>query len=248
MKNPSRWRLFLLMLALVVVPPRLSAFRDYCFPARGGARPDDHAEESVWGALVRQSSRALAATARGSTRVAADLVRPKEVAWDELVGWWHLDVALDDDADEPFLTVEITPHGRARWTTADGVTHEYTVEFRPAAWPRSARLKFGSKHFYYQCTVQRKLANLDILKLRGKIYAVRRFQGKVQVGSFVGRRRVVVMKEELEDEYDDDESEEVEETDTNDAVSAAQEASDNDHQSEEDEANQEEYSEWDEEG
>ena len=144
--------------------------------------------------------------------MAADLVRPKDVKWEELVGWWRFDIARDDadynssDNNIQALTVQITKQGRARFTTANGEEMDLAVEFRPASWPRSAKLKFGTKSLWYECTVQRKLANLEILKLRGRIYAMRRFQGKVQIGTFVGRRRVVVM-DGMEEEYEEDEYE-----------------------------------------
>lgn len=191
--------------------------------------PSDSSSSSMFSSIVRQSTKALAATARGSTRVAADLVRPKEVDWNELVGWWRLDIARDDDDDnynyndndsddsgQRIITLQITRHGKARYTDAHGVLHESTVDFRPASWPRSAKLKFGGdkngNNIIYECTIQRKLANLDILKLRGKIYVSRRFQGKVQVGTFVGRRRVVIAEEQQQenDEEDGEEEEEAE--------------------------------------
>lgn len=148
--------------------------------------------------------------------MAADLVRPKDVDWNELVGWWRLDIALDEQREEndtPPLAVRITGNGRAHFTDVDGLERDVAVEFRPASWPRSAKLKFATKDLIYECSVQRKLANLEILKLRGKVYTMRRFQGKVQVGSFVGRRRVVIMdddddeeeEEEPDEEYDSEE-------------------------------------------
>jgi hypothetical protein len=120
---------------------------------RGGARHDHNDNDnSIFASLVRQSSRALAATARGSTKVAADLIRPKDVAWDELVGFWKIDLSFDDRGGVPPLTIHLTRDGRAQWTTNNGDENDYKVEFRPAAWPRFARLKFGSPKFYYQCT------------------------------------------------------------------------------------------------
>ena len=104
------------------------------------------------------------------------------------------------------MTIQIMPNGRVRVQQQDQ-EEELLIDFRPASWPRSAKLKFGQgskkQGFLYECTVQRKLANLDILKLRGKIYVMRRFQGKVQVGTFLGRRRIVVMDEEDEDQEED---------------------------------------------
>jgi hypothetical protein len=186
------WTVLLLLPLPVVSSSRKDVRLDLIgLPLRGGARRDDgdDSSSSIFTSLVRQSSRILSATARGSTQVAADLIRPKDVSWDELVGFWRLDMSLDDRGGVPPLTIQLTIDGHAKWTTNSGDNndtsqqqqHDYKVEFRPAAWPRSARLKFGNpKKFYYQCTVQRKLANLDILKLRGKVYAIRRFQGKVQ--------------------------------------------------------------------
>lgn len=228
--------------------------------ARGGARRegDDNSSSSssssIFSSIVRTSTKALAATARGSTHLAADLVRPKEVAFQELVGWWRLDIALlDDDNDHaPPMTIQITPQGRVRLAAAgEQQEQEFPLDFCPASWPRSAKLKFGGSQkggggggYIYECTVQRKLANLDILKLRGKIYVIRRFQGKVQVGTFVGRRRVVVMEDE-DDEAEQD-SEEFEE----DEYDADEGYDDNDQEEEEEEvANQESdgQSEWGEE-
>eukprot|EP00977_Amphora_coffeiformis_P019344 scaffold7174_cov143-Amphora_coffeaeformis.AAC.3 len=186
---------------------------------RGGAHDHDSSESSssssILSSIVRQSSKALAATARGSTKLAADLVRPKEVDWGELVGWWRLDIALEGTSNTPPMTVQITRDGRARFADVQNQEYDVAVEFRPASWPRSAKLKFASKEhgLLYECTVQRKLANLEILKLRGKIYSMRRFQGKMQVGTFVGRRRVVILdgeqREEDSEEYDDDSEEEL---------------------------------------
>ena len=88
---------------------------------RGGGNPKDD-ESSIFGSLIRQSGKALAATARGSTRVAADLVRPKDVDWKELVGYWRLDVALDNDSSS-ILTIQLTPNRRVRFTDAAGVDH-----------------------------------------------------------------------------------------------------------------------------
>jgi hypothetical protein len=198
---------------------------------RGGSRE----EGSILSAIVRQSTQALAATARASTQIAADLVRPKEVDWKELVGWWRLDMAREDTAEVPPLTVQLTRQGVARFTDEDGHEREYAVEFRPASWPRSARLRFGSKKdgLLYECTVQRKLANLEILKLRGRVFVRRRFQGKVPVGTFIGRRRVVIVDgdgdhnddddEEEEDEYDDDDDEDDDEYDEYDGEGAQDE-------------------------
>ena len=214
---------------------------------RGGAYRDgddnssSSSSSSIFSSIVRTSTKALAATARGSTHLAADLVRPKEVALEELVGWWRLDIALDDDNDmndgAPPMTIQITPQGRVRLAAGEQQEQEFPLDFRPASWPRSAKLKFGGSQkgggYIYECTVQRKLANLDILKLRGKIYVIRRFQGKVQVGTFVGRRRVVVMEED--DDGEEENSEELEEEDEYDADEGYD---DNDQEQEEEEANQ----------
>jgi hypothetical protein len=192
---------------------------------RGGGRDDaggrdepqppqspQHDHSSILSSIVRQSTKALAATARGSTQIAADLVRPKEVDWKELVGWWRLDMSREDTSEVPPLTVQLTRQGTARFTDEHGQERDYPVDFRPASWPRSARLRFGSKKdgILYECTVQRKLANLDILKLRGRVFVHRRFQGKVPVGTFIGRRRVVIVdgEEDSDDEYDDEYDEE----------------------------------------
>ena len=147
------------------------------------------------------------------------------------------------------MTIQITPNGRVRFVDEDGHEVEYPVEFRPASWPRSARLKFGKSPkkgggYLYECTVQRKLANLEILKLRGRIFTVRRFQGKVQVGTFVGRRRVVVMddEEEEDEDYDDAEGEEEYDTDLEeeDDETVGSQRSDNDE-------SDDTYSEWEDE-
>jgi hypothetical protein len=179
---------------------------------RGGGRDEPQPQSSILSSIVRQSTQALAATARGSTQIAADLVRPKKVDWKELVGWWRLDMSREDTSEVPPLTVQLTRHGTARFTDEHGQERDYPVDFRPASWPRSARLRFGSKKdgILYECTVQRKLANLDILKLRGRVFVHRRFQGKVPVGTFIGRRRVVIVdgEDDSDDEYDDDEYDE----------------------------------------
>ena len=179
---------------------------------------------------MRQSSKALAATARGSTKIAADLVRPKEVDWEELVGWWRLDISLENaniNDDTPPMTIQITRDGRVRYTDIStnknmGKECSAAVEFRPASWPRSAKLKFSNKEqgLVYECTVQRKLANLEILKLRGKIYSMRRFQGKVQVGTFVGRRRMIVMDNDQDEEIDEEEEDSEEYDDSEEALTS----------------------------
>ena len=192
----------------------------WCCPIpRGGAHdrsnPSESSSSSIFSSIMRQSSKALAATARGSTKIAADLVRPKEVDWEELVGWWRLDISLENaniNDDTPPMTIQITRDGRVRYTDIStnknmGKECSAAVEFRPASWPRSAKLKFSNKEqgLVYECTVQRKLANLEILKLRGKIYSMRRFQGKVQVGTFVGRRRMIIMDDDQDEEMDEEE-------------------------------------------
>ncbi|KAL7577383.1 hypothetical protein ACA910_002109 [Epithemia clementina (nom. ined.)] len=116
--------------------------------------------------------------------------------------------------------------------------NEVSCHFTPAAWPRSARLEFHhptTAGLIYTCTVQRKLADASVLKLRGKIYELvgntwGRRGRRVLVGTFMGRRRLQLNVEEDEEEDDDEDADEEEDDDEN---------------KEEEDAEEEEEGDWD---
>jgi hypothetical protein len=104
------------------------------------------------------------------------------------------------------------------------------LEFHPAHWPSLATLSFydDTTKLYYKCTVQRKMADPKVLKLRGKIYKLRSRGGGVSfwktqnnqqqvislasiqkkdlipIGTFVGRRRMKLLTENSNDDDNQD--------------------------------------------
>ena len=193
---------------------------------------------------ARVSGRALAATARVSGQAAHHLASPKQVDWQtDLVGLWRLDTWRNDRNQPQQVLVELTrqktvvqllvgngggmgrterPSKRLSSHNKNNDNHDgnsanrgVPCEFRPASWPRAARLEFyGSEDdLWYTCTVHRKLADSSVIKLRGNIYQVNKgmFGGrgtKKWIGTFVGRRRLKLLAEDEDDEDDEDDYEE----------------------------------------
>jgi hypothetical protein len=114
--------------------------------------------------------------------------------------------------------------------------HGVPLEFKPAHWPSLATLSFydHTTRLYYKCTVQRKMADPKVLKLRGKIYKMQRRRpgglgvfwqkskkqnehvvtladiqkkGLIPIGTFVGRRRMkLLLTDNDDDQEEQDES------------------------------------------
>jgi len=182
-------------------------------------RPTKPKTPPLWSRLASQSAKlsgqALSATARTSGKVAYNLMSPKHVEWRELVGLWRLDQWMNEE-DRPIQSsMELTI--RKMVLVKQSHTHQKTLQvpchFKPAAWPRSARLEYKNptNGLIYYCTVHRKLADKKVLKLRGKIYE-KRWGRKVLVGTFIGRRRLKLLTDDGDEEEESDDDDEFDES------------------------------------
>mmetsp|Transcript_12389 Transcript_12389/g.16262 ORF Transcript_12389/g.16262 Transcript_12389/m.16262 type:complete len:246 (+) Transcript_12389:34-771(+) len=177
----------------------------------GGSKP-------LWSRMASESAKlsgnALSATARVSGKAAYNLVSPKHVEWRELVGLWRLDQWMNEE-DRPIQS-SIELKSRKTVVIKGSSRKENIVmpcQFTAPNWPRSARIEFeGPDKLIYSCSVDRKLADKSVLKLRGKIYE-KRWGRKVLVGTFVGRRRLKLLLDDEEEEQEEEEEDRDEECD-----------------------------------
>ena len=196
-------------------------------------------KKSAMQSLAEQSLKLTTKTALGtvkqSGKAAYYLVKPKHVEKQELVGLWRLDQQVQQRHDDPVpiecsANIELTRTSvLVTIASADDNEKDKILEtpwnFKPARWPRAARVEFaarafagastrGPQLFFYKGQVDRKLADRSVIKIKGKIYRIEKtgWRGKtvrhVAVGTFVARRRLQLLQEDddEEDVADDEES------------------------------------------
>lgn len=170
------------------------------------------------------TTKAVTASAQQSGKAAYWAIRPKQVDLNELLGLWRLDQQVilypNDGPLESSTNLELTP--KAVVVTLDGKPVPFSLTFTPARFPKSAKVEFTARTFipiedeqpplfFYKGYVHRKLADLSVIKIKGKIYRVEstgwRGQGikHVIVGTFLARKRLKL--DFFDDDYDDEEGE-----------------------------------------
>jgi len=217
-------------------PPRRPRKKQAHWAQRAAQQSIKKSGQLAWNAVIKQPG-----------KLAYHLVRPKHVDLRELGGLWRIDQQVTINPRNPdktigsVATVSLDPRRRLVSVTAaapeDGKGESRTVR-QPFTFKKSrlgsykttfiapAFLVSDQPRWYgYKGTWQRKLADAKVVKLVGKIYAVRKVKfGKQKgewqmigkpVGTFVARRRVQMMPEEededeYDDEYDDEDSEDLE--------------------------------------
>jgi len=188
---------------------------------------------------LTQKSISLATSATVSTlktggKAAYYLTAPKFVTRREVCGVWRLDQSIGSAACA--ANIEFTPQGDAV-TKYEGEENSNGYLFQSRSWPRSCTIEFEAEAFqgpgdevpmryYYKGSFRRKVADKSVIKIRGKIYEVKkgrfgRGSGRgLEVGSFVARRRITAkdrnraddgdggddgFEGDYDNEYDDDE-------------------------------------------
>ena len=165
---------------------------------------------------------ATVSTLKTSGRAAYYLTAPKHVHKDEIYGIWRFDQCIGSSACA--ANIEFTPQGDAI-TRYDGSEENITgYLFQSKTWPRSCSIEFEADAFqgasdtrpvryYYKGYFRRKMADKSVIKIVGKIYEVKKkfWKGKngpgvagAEVGSFVARKRMQAINNELDEEYDDE--------------------------------------------
>lgn len=148
-------------------------------------------------------------TIKGTGKAAYYLTAPKYVTHDEVYGLWRLDQVVLGD------TIGDTCAANVQFTRKGDVVTQYNQEkeertvyhFRSRSWPRSCTIEFEATAFqgprdvrpvtyYYKGVFRRKMADKSVIKIVGKIYEIKRGRfwkgggAGLEVGSFVGRRRI----------------------------------------------------------
>ena len=171
------------------------------------------------------TSAAAWTTLKGSGKAAFYLAAPKHVERREMIGVWRLDQSVGDKFSTVCAAnVEFTPKGDVM-VKYDDQTFVTPFLFRERTWPQSCTVEFEARAFQgphdekpvlmrYKGYFRRKLADSNVIKIVGDIYAVsktgwRRGDGK-RIGSFVARRRLLkrrqnddsATEEEFEEDFD----------------------------------------------
>mmetsp|Transcript_19796 Transcript_19796/g.29746 ORF Transcript_19796/g.29746 Transcript_19796/m.29746 type:complete len:321 (-) Transcript_19796:1536-2498(-) len=169
------------------------------------------------------TSAAAWTTLKGSGKAAFYLAAPKHVERREMVGVWRLDQSVGDKFSTVCAAnVEFTTKGDVM-VKYDDQTFITPFLFRERKWPQSCTVEFEARAFQgphdekpvlmrYKGYFRRKLADSNVIKIVGDIYAVsktgwRRGDGK-RIGSFVARRRLLKRRQNdesaTEDEFEED--------------------------------------------
>ena len=194
---------------------------------------------------LKLTTKTALGTVKQSGKAAYYLVKPKHVEKQELIGLWRLDQQVQRHANDPVpiecsANIELTPTSVLVTIASenddddDDQILKTPWKFKPARWPRAAKVEFVArafsssstgrpKLFFYKGQVDRKLAARSIIKIKGKIYRIEKtgWRGKtvkhVAVGTFVARRRMqLVESAEEDDDHDEDSDWESDEEDMED--------------------------------
>jgi hypothetical protein len=176
------------------------------------------------------SKKAAVTTVQTSGKAAYYLIRPKTVQEHELYGLWRLDqqVGLRHQST---ANIQFTRHGQIVIKQGTILVYKGPYTFVSPPWPMACRVEFQARAFqqqqqpprllFYKGYLERKVADSSVLKMVGTIYEIERpkslfgrkknFPVKYhKIGSFVGRRRVVLPQQQdhdIDDEDEDDEEE-----------------------------------------
>lgn len=180
-----------------------------------------NAAASVAKKTIDITSAAAWTTLKGSGKAAFYLAAPKHVERREVIGVWRLDQSIGDKLSTVCAAnVELTLKGDVI-VNYDDQTFVTPFLFRERNWPQSCTIEFEARAFQgphdekpvlmrYKGYLRRKLADSNVIKIVGDIYAVsktgwRRGDGK-RIGSFVARRRLIKKRRDIreEDDLEDD--------------------------------------------
>ena len=202
-------------------------------PSRNRGNPSQSSTSSsnVLTSMARKSvqlgTSLVTGTAQQTGKAAYYLVQPKHVDRNELFGLWRIDQQWNN-AGRPaeHINIELTARGDVVVSAPGGTRNPpekaSSVEgrpprlapwkFTPAQWPKRAKIEFRmGPSLLYKCSVHRKLAAKNVLKLRGKIYRLDktgwrgRNTSQVLVGTFVARRRLRLDEDEVDEEEEEEE-------------------------------------------
>lgn len=178
------------------------------------------------------SKKAVGTTVKSSGKAAFYLMRPKSVKESELWGVWRLDQQVG--MKQSTANIELTKRGFVILREGDDVVWKAPYRFVQPTWPKLPRVEFEARGFqpnkdgkdgrawvlFYKGSLERKIADKSVIKMVGKLYEIERPKsmfGKElpvrynKIGSFVGRRRIVITDdsddEDESDEYDEQEGE-----------------------------------------
>lgn len=206
------------------------------------------------------SKKAVGTTVKTSGKAAFYLMRPKAISESEIWGLWRLDQQVG--LKQSTANIELTRSGLAIVRAGDEIIWKAPFRFVTPAWPKMPRVEFEARAFqpntkggkpgkawvmFYKGSLERKVADKSVIKMQGKLYEIERPKGLFgkelpvrynKVGSFVGRRRIIIQEDdEDEDEYDDYDDDEEENDGGKDAgqESDAEGCYDDDYEEEEEE-------------
>ena len=172
------------------------------------------------------SKKAVGTTVKTSGKAAFYLMRPKAISESEIWGLWRLDQQVG--LKQSTANIELTRSGLVIVRAGDEIIWKAPFRFVTPTWPKMPRVEFEARAFqpntkggkpgkawvmFYKGHLERKVADKSVIKMQGKLYEIERPKGMFgkelpvrynKVGSFVGRRRIIIQEDdENEDEYDD---------------------------------------------
>ena len=178
------------------------------------------------------SQKAAMTTLKTSGKAAYYLMRPKAIKKSEIWGVWRLDQQIG--MKQSTANIELTKKGYVIIRSGDEIIWKAPFQFISPTWPQSCRVEFEARAFqpspkskpwllFYKGYFERKVADSSVIKIVGKVYEIERPKSMFgrkdlpvrynKIGSFVGRRRVVLLDDE--DDIDEDDSD-VDEDDLSD--------------------------------
>jgi len=167
------------------------------------------------------SKKAAVTAVQTSGKAAFYLMRPKSVSHKEIWGIWRLDQQVG--LKQATANIELTPRGMVIIRDGKHIIWKAPYRFIEPTWPKMCRVEFEARAFqpangrgkpwllFYKGYLERKVADSKVIKMVGKLYEVecpKNMFGKElpvrykKIGSFVGRKRVMI---EDDDEFEDPE-------------------------------------------
>jgi hypothetical protein len=230
----------------MALPPTPSSSRRAGSGAGGNnRRPQSkpkHWTQRMAAKSMKVTSQLAWGTVSQTGKVAYNLIKPKHIDPKELAGLWRLDQQIEERGDRTLAsvaTIRLDPLKRCVLMELKGKTIKEPFVFQKTRlgtckteFVAPAFLVGDTPRLYgYRGTWQRKMADKKVIKLVGKIYAVKKAKfgkqrGRYQfvgppIGTFVARRRISMEEDdndddqygddaEYDDEYDRDEKDEEE--------------------------------------
>jgi len=196
---------------------RSSSFRSPMFAAQTAAK------------LVSKTAGVVTDAASVSTRAAVGLASAKHVSIEEVGGVWRLDQQVGELPDGPFIScaanIEFNAQGDIFTTyNKQRIKENEPFHFVERSWPRYCTIEFEARAFQgpsnqtpvrmlYKGYFKRKIAKRSVIKMEGKIYAIKpktglwRKKEEVCVGTFTARKRLAALPRSFEDGQDHSENE-----------------------------------------